>query len=136
MNNCSTIINKNILGWLMGKAENICDCDVLHKEIVEIVKPDMPSNNVVADISDFFKVLGDSTRVQILWALSKSDMCVCDIAFLINMTKSAVSHQLKILKDYNLVKCKRNGKEVIYSLADSHVKDIFEKAVEHLYESK
>ncbi len=120
----------------MGKAENICDCDVLHKEIVETVKPDMPDKSFIVDISDFFKVFGDSTRVQILWALSKSNMCVCDIAFLINMTKSAVSHQLKILKEYNLVKCKRNGKEVIYSLADSHVRDIFEKAVEHLYESK
>lgn len=118
----------------MGKAENICDCDVLHQETVKKVKPEMPNTNVIADISEFFKVFGDSTRIQILWALSKSDMCVCDIAFLINMTKSAVSHQLKILKDYNLVKCKRNGKEVIYSLADSHVKDIFEKAVEHLYE--
>lgn len=120
----------------MGKTENTCDCDVLHQQIVAIVKPDMPSNNVVADISEFFKIFGDSTRIQILWALSKSDMCVCDIAFLIDMTKSAVSHQLKILKEYNLVKCQRNGKEVIYSLADSHVKDIFEKAVEHLYESK
>ena len=120
----------------MGKAETICDCDVLHQEIVETVKPDMPDKSFIVDISDFFKVFGDSTRVQILWALSKSNMCVCDIAFLINMTKSAVSHQLKILKEYNLVKCKRNGKEVIYSLADSHVRDIFEKAVEHLYESK
>ncbi len=118
----------------MGKRENICDCDVLHKETVESVKPDMPCEKVVADVSDFFKVFSDSTRIQILWALCKSDMCVCDIAFLINMTKSAISHQLKILKDYNLVKSQRNGKEIIYSLADSHVKDTFEKAVEHLYE--
>ena len=118
----------------MGKAENICDCDVLHQEIVSFVKPDMPNNSVIADISKFFKVFSDSTRIQILWALSKSEMCVCDIAFLINMTKSAVSHQLKILKAFNLVKSQKNGKEVIYSLADSHVKDIFEKAVEHLYE--
>ena len=80
----------------MGKAENICDCDVLHQEIVKKVKPEIPNTNVIADISEFFKVFGDSTRIQILWALSKSDMCVCDIAFLINMTKSAVSHQLKI----------------------------------------
>lgn len=117
----------------MGRV-GICDCDVLHEDIVSIVKPDMPDDNVITDISEFFKVFGDSTRIRILWALSKNDMCVCDIAFLINMTKSAVSHQLKILKDYNLVKSKRNGKEVIYSLSDSHVKDIFEKAVEHLYE--
>lgn len=118
----------------MGKSEIFCDCNVLHKEIVELVKPDMPCKSVIADVSDFFKIFGDSTRIQILWALSKSDMCVCDIAFLMNMTKSAVSHQLKILRDYNLVKSQRNGKEIIYSLSDSHIKDIFEKAVEHLYE--
>ena len=110
----------------MGKSENICDCDVLHKATVDLVKPDMPCKKTIADISEFFKIFGDSTRIQILWALSKSDMCVCDIAFLINITKSAVSHQLKILKNYNLVKSQRNGKEIIYSLADLHVKDIFE----------
>lgn len=118
----------------MGKVENICDCDVLHKEIVESVKPEMPCEKTVRDVSEFFKIFSDSTRIRILWALSKSGMCVCDIAFLMNMTKSAISHQLKVLKDYNLVKSQRNGKEIIYSLADSHVKDIFEKAVEHLYE--
>ena len=118
----------------MGRIENICDCKVLHKETVEAVKPDMPCEKVISDVSEFFKIFSDTTRIQILWALSKSDMCVCDIAFLLNITKSAVSHQLKILRDYNLVKSQRNGKEVIYSLSDSHVKDILEKAVEHLYE--
>ena len=118
----------------MGNPENMCDCDMLHKEAIELVLPEMPEETVVSDISAFFKIFGDSTRVRILWALSRSDLCVCDIAFLLNMTKSAVSHQLKLLKKYKLVKCKRNGKEIIYSLADHHVKDIFGKAVEHLYE--
>lgn len=118
----------------MSKDKVCCDCGVIHGDTVDKVKKDMLQDEKFADISDFFKVLGDSTRMKILWALDKSELCVCDIATLIGMTKSAVSHQLKVLKNNNLVKNRRNGKVVYYSLADSHVQNIIEKAVEHLDE--
>ena len=118
----------------MNKKTASCDCDVLHIEVVNAVRESMPEDETVSDVSDLFRVLGDSTRVKILWALDKSEMCVCDIASLICMTKSAVSHQLRVLKDNNLVKNRREGKVIYYSLADSHVQDIFEKAVEHINE--
>ena len=118
----------------MGKNESFCDCEVLHEEVVAKVKKSMADDETVADISDFFRIFGDSTRIKILWALDKSELCVCDIAALISMTKSAVSHQLKVVRDARLVKSRREGKVIFYSLADDHVKDIFEKAVEHLGE--
>lgn len=118
----------------MGNAKICCDCGVIHGETVEKVRGNMVSDERYADISDFFRVLGDSTRIKILWALDKEELCVCDIATLLGMTKSAVSHQLKVLKENKLVKNKKIGKMVYYSLADNHVQDIFEKAVEHLNE--
>lgn len=110
------------------------ECDVLHEEVIENVKKQMLDEDILFDVSDFFKILGDSTRAKIMWALDKSDMCVCDLANLLGMTKSAISHQLKTLRDAKLVKFKKEGKMVIYSLADDHVKDIFEKALEHVLE--
>lgn len=94
----------------------------------------MATDEEIADVSDLFRVLGDSTRIKILWALDNNELCVCDVAALIGMTKSAVSHQLRVLKDNNLVKNRREGKIIYYSLADTHVQDIFEKAVEHINE--
>jgi len=138
LNACSTTIqlNDNSIERRvkMSKDKVCCDCGVIHGDTVDKVKKDMLQDEKFADISDFFKVLGDSTRMKILWALDKSELCVCDIATLIGMTKSAVSHQLKVLKNNNLVKNRRNGKVVYYSLADGHVQDIIEKAVEHLDE--
>ena len=110
------------------------DCEATHLEIVEKVKPNMPGMNMLYDLSDFFKVMGDSTRIQLLWALEESDMCVNDLAVLLNMTKSAVSHQLKVLKTAKLVRSEKNGKNVYYSLNDHHVKMILEKALEHINE--
>lgn len=110
------------------------ECDVLHEEIVENVRKQMLNEDILFDVSDFFKILGDSTRAKIMWALDKSDMCVCDLASLLGMTKSAISHQLKTLREAKLVKFKKDGKMVIYSLDDDHVKDIFEKALEHVLE--
>ncbi len=118
----------------MGKFTAGCDCEAIHEEVVEKVKKTMPKDELIADISDFFRIFSDTTRIKILWALDKSELCVCDISALLGMTKSAVSHQLKVLKDSNLVKSRREGKEVFYSLSDGHVKDIFEKAVEHINE--
>lgn len=120
----------------MGKDDLFCDCDVIHADVVEKVKKKMPDINELYDLSDFFKVLGDSTRAKIMWALDESEMCVCDIAVLLNMTKSAISHQLHSLKQANLVKHRKEGKIVFYSLADDHVKDIFEKGLEHIREKK
>ena len=118
----------------MPREEIFCDCDVIHADVVEVVKKRMPKEGDLYDLSDFFKVLGDSTRVKIIWALDEKEMCVCDIAVLLNMTKSAISHQLKSLKQADLVKFRREGKVVYYSLKDDHVKDIFEKGMEHIKE--
>lgn len=118
----------------MSREEIFCDCDVIHADVVEEVKKRMPKECDLYDLSDFFKVLGDSTRVKIIWALDEKEMCVCDIAVLLNMTKSAISHQLKSLKQADLVKFRREGKVVYYSLKDDHVKDIFEKGMEHIKE--
>jgi len=118
----------------LAKDELFCDCDVIHADVVDKVKKKMPDEEELYNLSDFFKVLGDSTRAKIMWALDESEMCVCDIAVLLNMTKSAISHQLRSLKQANLVKYRKEGKIVFYSLADDHVKDIFEKGLEHIRE--
>lgn len=112
------------------------ECDELHEDVIKNVKKQMLEEDILFDVSDFFKILGDSTRAKIMWALDKSDMCVCDLASLLGMTKSAISHQLRTLRDAKLVKFKKEGKMVIYSLADDHVKDIFEKALEHVLEKE
>ena len=104
-------------------------------QVAELMKRKSITAEELQDLADFFKVFGDSTRIRVLWALGHAEMCVCDIAVLLNMTKSAISHQLRVLRESNLVKTRRDGKVVYYSLADHHVKEIFEKAVEHLEES-
>lgn len=111
-----------------------CDCEVIHAEVVEAVSKVMPLDDELYDLSDFFKVFGDSTRIKIMWALDESEMCVCDLAVLLNMTKSAISHQLKSLRAANLVKYRKEGKVVFYSLQDDHVKEILEKGLEHIRE--
>ncbi|WP_313343991.1 metalloregulator ArsR/SmtB family transcription factor [Sedimentibacter sp.] len=118
----------------MVREDIICDCDVLHSDVVEEVRKRMPNEDDLYDLADFFKVLGDSTRVRIIWALDENEMCVCDIAVLLNMTKSAISHQLKSLRQANLVKFRKEGKVVYYSLKDDHVKAIFETGMEHIKE--
>lgn len=120
----------------MAKDEVYCDCDVIHGDVVDAVKEKMPEESELYDLSDFFKVLGDSTRTKIMWALDESEMCVCDLAVLLNMTKSAISHQLSSLKQANLVKYRKEGKVVFYSLSDDHVQAIFEKGLEHIRENK
>lgn len=118
----------------MKKDEMVCDCDVIHADVVDTVKQKLPDENELYDLSDFFKVLGDSTRAKIICALNESEMCVCDLAVLFGMTKSAISHQLRSLRQANFVKNRREGKNVFYSLADDHIKEIFEKGLEHLRE--
>lgn len=120
----------------MPKSEALCDCDVIHADIVDSVSKKMPAEDELYDLSDFFKVLGDSTRAKIMWALDESEMCVCDLAVLLQMTKSAISHQLRSLRQSNLVKYRKEGKVVYYSLSDEHIKEIFEKGLEHIRETK
>ncbi len=112
----------------------ICDCDVIHADVVEEVKLHMPEDEKLYDLADFFKMFGDSTRIKILCALDHDEMCVCDLAVLLNMTKSAISHQLKTLRQVKLVKYRREGKTVLYSLLDEHVKNILEIGLEHIEE--
>ena len=110
------------------------DCTPVNVALIEQVRPNMPETPLLFNLSDFFKVIGDSTRIQILWALDESEMCVADISVLLNMTKSAVSHQLSALRAAKLVRCRREGKKVIYALSDVHVRMVLEMALEHIYE--
>ncbi|MBO7399106.1 MAG: helix-turn-helix transcriptional regulator [Clostridia bacterium] len=112
----------------------ICDSEVKNADLEQKVRDLMPSEESLFSLADFFRVFGDSTRIKILYALFESELCVCDIAGTLNMTVSAVSHQLKTLKQARLVSSKRNGKSVIYFLADDHVKTVIDQAVEHLNE--
>lgn len=120
----------------MGKNEIICDCEVIHEDIVQHVKQNFLKDEIISDLSDFFKIFSDSTRMKILLALEKHELCVCDLSILLNMTISAISHQLKVLRESNLVKTKREGKVVYYSLADEHVKEIIDCGLEHISEIK
>ncbi|MBQ1260705.1 MAG: helix-turn-helix transcriptional regulator [Clostridia bacterium] len=112
----------------------VCEHTHVHSAAVEKKRAEMPKTETLYDLADFFKVLGDTTRVSILFALDGEPMCVCDIAELLGMTKSAVSHQLKVLRQSNLVSYRKSGKNVFYSLADKHVSDIIEIALEHINE--
>lgn len=120
----------------MGKRELICDCDIIHKDLVENAKNELLDDEVLLEMADFYKAMSDSTRIKILNVLDGRELCVCDISVLLNMTKSAISHQLKNLREMDLVKCRRVGKEVMYSLADRHIKEVFEISLEHVMENK
>ncbi len=110
------------------------DCEAVNIEIVNKVKFNMPDIKKLYELSDFFKVMGDGTRIQLLWALEESEMCVGDLAVLLDMTKSAISHQLKVLRMAKLVRTQKKGKNVYYSLDDNHVQKILEYALEHVKE--
>ena len=118
----------------MKPNDAFCDCDVIHADVVNAVKLKMPSPGEVANLSVFFKLLGDGTRTRIIWALDESEMCVCDLAALLGMTKSAISHQLSLLRRENLVKNRKDGRVVYYSLADKHVQLVFEMGRDHIQE--
>ena len=114
--------------------ELCCESNVIHIDTVKKVLNTMPDEDVLYDVAELFKIFGDSTRIRILSALSVSELCVCDISSVLNMTKSAVSHQLRILRQTKLVKNRRRGKEVYYSLDDDHVAMIINLALEHTKE--
>ena len=111
-----------------------CDFYQVHEDVVKAVTAKMPDEDELYDLAEIFKVFGDSTRIKILYVLFESEMCVCDIAQLLNMNQSAISHQLKILKQSRLVKSRREGKAVFYSLADGHVRTIISQGLEHIEE--
>lgn len=114
----------------------VCECDEVHTDLVKRRKLEMPPAETLYELADFFKIFGDSTRINILFAINSEPMCVCDIAELLGMTKSAVSHQLKILRQGNTVTYRKSGKNVFYTLADDHVKDIIEKSLVHIIHGK
>ena len=110
---------------------------VLHDEkMVNEIKMKMADYNIITDLSDFFKIVGDSTRLQILMALEHGELCVSDLSFLLNMTVSAISHQLKALRDAKLVKLRKNGKIVYYSLDDNHINDLLSISFAHIMEKQ
>jgi DNA-binding transcriptional ArsR family regulator len=117
-----------------GSASDRCDCNVIHDKVVAAVLKRMPEEEVLLNLADLFKVFSDSTRVKILCALRQSEMCVCDIAALLDMTKSAISHQLRTLRQTRLVKHRRDGKVIYYSLDDDHVGNIFDQGLRHVCE--
>ncbi len=120
----------------MIKKEFVCDCNVIHEEAVILAKKKMPKEETFGDLATFFKLLGDPTRTKILFALDQHEMCVCDLANALSMTKSSISHQLKTLRDKHIVKCRREGKEVYYTLDDEHVVRVFEVGLEHISHKK
>lgn len=111
-----------------------CEFMHAHPDAIERIKANMPDDDTLIDVAELFKVFGDSTRIKILSALSGGELCVCDISTAVGMTSSAVSHQLKILKNAELVKFRREGKTVFYSLADGHVNTILNQGFEHINE--
>ena len=111
-----------------------CDITVIHEELVETIRQSMPPEEELFNLAEFFKVFGDTTRIRILYALFQSEMCVCDIAHLLGMTQSAISHQLRVLKGANLVRYRKEGRVVYYSLDDDHIKAIFDQGYQHITE--
>lgn len=134
MNNNSYVHTNG--GDQMVKDIEFCNCSTIHEDVIEKVRKIIPQEETLYDLAELFKVFGDSTRIRILCVLFESEMCVCDIAALLNMTQSAISHQLRVLKNARLVKHRREGKVVYYSLDDQHVKQIFDQGLIHIKELK
>ncbi len=120
----------------MSRNEFICDCNIIHQEVVEQILKEMPKQDLFNKLAEFFKILGDNTRVKILFALDQNEMCVCDIANVLGLSKSSISHQLGTLRRSGIVKCRKSGKEVFYTLDDNHVKEVFEIGIEHIKHKK
>ena len=111
-----------------------CGCLFVHEDAVNEVLGGMPDDETLYALAELFKVFGDSTRIKILYALFEAELCVCDISKLLGLTQSAVSHQLRVLKSSRLVRFRKDGKTVFYSLADDHVRKIIAQGMEHINE--
>lgn len=118
----------------MPKECECCEMTEVHEEVLAALHDKMPKEDTMYDLAELFKVFGDSTRIRILFVLFESEVCVCDLAEALQMTQSAISHQLRILKQSKLVKNRREGKSVYYSLADHHVRTIIAQGLEHIEE--
>lgn len=119
---------------MMENKVESCSCNVIHKDVVEEVKDKLPQEEILYDLAELFKVFGDSTRIKIICSLFESEMCVCDLSALLNISQSAISHQLRVLKSARLVKFRRSGKVIYYSLDDEHIKQIFDAGLHHITE--
>lgn len=120
----------------MARNEFICDCSVIHQDVVDNTTKKMLDADIFNKLAEFFKIIGDTTRTKILFALDQNEMCVCDIANVLGMSKSSISHQLGTLRRSGIVKCRKAGKEVFYMLDDNHVKEVFEIGIEHIEHKK
>lgn len=116
----------------MQRNVNKVDVNIIHKDIFDKAKSEMPDENMFLNLADTFKLIGDNTRCKILYALDKNELCVADIANILDMTKSSISHQLAVLRRSGIVRCRKVGKEVLYKLSDEHITQLFEIAVEHV----
>lgn len=114
--------------------ENLCEITIIHEDVVKKVKKIMPEDDEIYDLAEFFKVFADSTRMKMIYALMENELCVCDLTNIVNTTQSAISHQLKILRQSKLVKFRKEGKVVYYSLDDEHISQIVKKGREHIEE--
>ena len=134
MNNSSYIAKKGVREMERREELERCETVQVHRDIVEKVNAEMPDEEVLYDLAELFKLFGDSTRIKILYVLFAAELCVCDIAQLLGMSQSAISHQLRALKQAKLVRYRREGKQVFYSLADGHVRTILGQGMEHVAE--
>ena len=116
------------------RKDEVCDSFEVHEDLLKIVNETLPEETELYDLAELFKVFGDSTRIRILFVLFEAEVCVCDLAKVLNMTQSAISHQLRILKQNKLVKSRREGKSIFYSLADDHVRTIINQGRDHIEE--
>ena len=116
------------------RKDEVCDGFEVHEDLLKIVNETLPEETELYDLAELFKVFGDSTRIRILFVLFEAEVCVCDLAKVLNMTQSAISHQLRILKQNKLVKSRREGKSIFYSLADDHVRTIINQGRDHIEE--
>ena len=114
--------------------DELFECTILHEDVVNEVKKRIPQDEMIYDLAEFFKVFADSTRMKIIFALMENELCVCDIANIVQTTQSAISHQLRLLKQSKLVKFRKEGKVVYYSLDDEHISQIVKKGREHIEE--
>ncbi|MFC1885991.1 ArsR/SmtB family transcription factor [Thermodesulfobacteriota bacterium] len=118
-----------------NNAFDTCQTKCIHMDVISLVDKKLPDVGALSDLADFFKLFGDSTRVRILWALSEAEMCVCDLCALLNMKQPAVSHQLKNLKQARIIKSRRDGKIIYYSLDDDHIRKMLDSGMGHIRES-
>ena len=116
----------------MERQDLVCDCNIIHEDAVNMAIKNRPDDKELINLSELFKILGDLTRIKIIWTLDNNEMCVCDIANVLNMTKSSISHQLSILKNAGIVRYRKSGKEVYYTLDDEHINKLYEIGLEHI----